>query len=71
MKKPKLGIIEELLAKGKPLTLTDAQYEKKTGAPLPKEKSYLLYRSALSKLCKKYGYHIKLQEKTITLIKGE
>lgn len=71
MARPKLEKIEEMLAKGKPITLTDAQYEKKTGIALPKEKYYLLNKSAIAKLCKKYGFKIILQEKTITLTKGD
>ncbi|MBR5410033.1 MAG: hypothetical protein IK104_05120 [Clostridia bacterium] len=71
MAKPKLEKIEAMLSKGKPITLTDAQYERKTGASLPKGKYYLLNNSAIARLCKKYGFIIELQEKTITLKKGE
>ena len=68
---PKLETIEEKLKKGEVFSLTDSQYEKKTGIPLPKGKYYLLNRSALAKLCRKYGYILKLQEKKVSFVKGE
>lgn len=71
MSRPNLSEIEIKLKEGKSFTLTDAQYTKKAGIPLPKEKNYLLKRSALAKLCKKLGYTIKLQEKQVTFIKEE
>ena len=64
-KKPDLSKIIDSLKDGKAFQMTDAQYEKKTGARLPKEKSYLINSSALAKVCKEYGYTIKVQEKTI------
>lgn len=68
---PKLETIEAKLKKGEVFSLTDTQYEKRTGIPLPKGKYYLLNRSALAKLCRKYGYALKLQEKKVTFVKGE
>jgi len=67
--KPKLDMLTPLFAKGESFSLTDAQYEKRTGAMLPKEKNYLLKRSALAKMCRKYGYSLKLQEKIVYLEK--
>ncbi len=71
MAKPKLDEIEKLLQKGKAFSLTDAQYEKKTGLRLPKASSYLKNKSALAKLCQKYGFIILIQEKQVTIMKGE
>ena len=51
MSKPNLAEIEKMLKEGKQFSLTDAQYTKKAGRPLPKGKSYLVNRSALAKLC--------------------
>ena len=48
-KKPNLNNLKDLFAQGKEFTLTDAQYEKKTGAMLPKDINYLRNRSALAK----------------------
>ena len=62
---PDLSAIIDLLKDGKPFQMTDAQYEKKTGTSLPKDKSYLKNSSALAKVCKERGYTIKVQEKTI------
>lgn len=64
-KNPDLTKLEELFSKGTPFSLTDAQYEAKTGVMLPKGKYYLLNNSALAKLCEKNGYELKLQEKTV------
>lgn len=64
-KNPDLTKLEVLFSKGKPFSLTDAQYEAKTGVMLPKKKWYLLNRSALAKECKKNGFKMKVQEKTV------
>lgn len=64
-KKPKLSELEFLFKNKDSFSLTEAQYEAKTGARLPKETAYLLNRSALSKLCKEKGFKLKLQEKVV------
>ncbi|MBQ7090444.1 MAG: hypothetical protein IJN82_04930 [Clostridia bacterium] len=64
-KKPDLTKLERWFSKGKPFNLTDAQYEAKTGAMLPKRKWYLLNRSALAKECEKHGFKMRVQEKTV------
>lgn len=64
-KKPNLIKLESLFSKGKPFSLTDAQYEAKTGAMLPKRKWYLLNQSALANECKKNGFKMRVQEKTV------
>lgn len=69
MSKPNLAEIKKMLKEGKQFSLTDAQYTKKAGRPLPKGKSYLVNRSALAKLCQVMGYRIELQEKKVTFIK--
>jgi len=67
--KPKLDEIEKMLAKGITFSLTEAQYEKKTGARLPKDNGYLVRKSALAKRCEEYGYMLRLQEKVVYLEK--
>ena len=64
-KHPKLENLDDLLDKGKDFSLTDAQYEKKVGIPLPKVIDYLLNRSALARKCREKGYTITVQEKTV------
>lgn len=71
MAKPNLTEIEERLKNGEVFSLTDAQYTKKTGIALPKEKNYLIKRSALAKLCKKYGYSLSLIEKQVSFEKED
>ena len=71
MAKPNLTEIEERLKNGELFSLTDAQYTKKTGLALPKEKNYLIKRSALAKLCKKYGYSLSLTEKRVSFEKED
>lgn len=61
--------IAALLGQGNCITLTDAQYEAKTGIPLPKDKHYLKEKSALARLCRKHGYSIEVQEKRVFLRK--
>ena len=64
-KKPKLEALDGLFRSGKNFELTDAQYERKTGAMLPKGKSYLLNQSALARKAAKNGYSISVIEKTV------
>jgi len=64
-KHPNLAPLKPLFDQGTEFQLTDAQYEKKTGVMLPKEKSYLKNKSALAKMCKENGYELFVQEKTV------
>ena len=66
---PDMEKIAALLGQGTCITLTDAQYEAKTGIPLPKDKHYLKEKSALARLCRKHGYSIEVQEKRVFLRK--
>ena len=68
-KKPDLNNLKNHFESGKDFELTDSQYEKKTGAVLPKNKYYTLKNSALAKKAKKYGYYLELIEKTILIKK--
>lgn len=68
-KKPDLNNLKIFFESGKDFELTDSQYEKKTGAVLPKNKYYILKNSALAKEAKKHGYYLELIEKTIIVKK--
>lgn len=57
-KRPKLTELDYLFEKGTTLEIPDKLYEEKTGVSLPKEKSYLIKRSALSARAKEKGYFI-------------
>lgn len=50
-------------------SLTESQYLKNVGQPLPKDYYYLKNKSALAKEAKKHGYQIEIQEKTVCLKK--
>ncbi len=54
---------------GRDFELTEAQYEKKTGARLPKNSYYLCKKSALAKRADEKGYEIELVEKRVILKK--
>lgn len=60
MKNPDLSGIVEMLEKKEGFELTDIQYKRKTGAEMPKSKSYAEKRSAVSKKAKEYGYRIEV-----------
>ena len=64
-KKPNLVELKNLFKHNKDFELTDAQYERKTGAPLPKDKYYIKAKSALCKLAKEYNYNIEVIEKRV------
>ena len=68
-KRPKLENLEGLFEKGVRFELTDAQYEKKTGIPLPKGKSYIKNRSALSRFAADRGFGIEVIEKRVIFSK--
>lgn len=65
-KKPKLDALDDLFAAGKDFQISDRLYEEKTGAALPKTKTYLLNRSALAQKAKDMGYEILcIEEKPV------
>ena len=64
-KRPKLSQVDELFKKGIEFKLTDAEYESKTGCPLPKDTYYLQKKSALAKLAMQNGYDIQVIEKQV------
>lgn len=66
---PKLENLDRYFDKGEDFSLTDAQYEKAVGIPLPKDKSYLKNRSALAKKCSEKGYAIEVIEKKVIIRK--
>lgn len=70
-KHPKLDTLEKFFNSNKNFSLTDSQYETKTGVRLPKDTSYLIRNSALAKKSKKYGYKLKVQEKIVYFIKED
>lgn len=70
-KKPNLKSLESLFEKGKDFELTDVQYERKTGAALPKDKSYIIKKSALAKEANKHGYFLEVIEKKVLLKRNE
>jgi hypothetical protein len=71
MAQPKLDDIVKLLESGETFSLTDSQYQEKTGLNLPKSSYYLLKKSAIAKKAQEYGYRIKLQERELTFEKEE
>lgn len=65
-KRPKLEALDYLFDMGTDFRLTDSEYEKETGVSLPKENSYLMKKSALSKFAEERGYIIEdIQEEGI------
>lgn len=68
-KRPNLSSIETLFDKGKDFKLTDAQYEKKAGCALPKNKYYLKNKSALSRMAESKGFKVEVIEKTVKFTK--
>ena len=67
MKKPNFDNLLPLFESKEEFSLTELQYKTQTGAVLPSNTYYLKKNSALSKLAKKYGYSIAVNERTICL----
>lgn len=68
-KHPKLENLDYLFKTKDNFSLTDSQYEAKTGTRLPKNLNYLLNNSALAKRCNNLGYSIEVQEKIVYFTK--
>ncbi len=69
VRKPKFDKLLPLFETGEDFSLTERQYEKSTGATLPKYFDYLKKKSALANIAKEYGFTVEIQEKTICLKK--
>lgn len=65
-KHPNLNELDYLFKKGSDFRITAREYEEKTGAPLPKGKSYIKNNSALARKVAEHGCVIaEIQEKAI------
>lgn len=69
MSRPDLTKITALMEANEDFSITETQYQKSTGTNMPKSTYYLKKNSALSRLAKKYGFSIEVQERTISLKK--
>ncbi|MBQ8388666.1 MAG: hypothetical protein IJX46_07055 [Clostridia bacterium] len=67
MKHPNFEKLLPLFQAQEDFSLTETQYQKSTGEPLPKDVYYLKRKSALSRVAQDYGYVIDVKEKTICL----
>lgn len=70
MSKLNFGKLDALFQAGQEFSLTESQYQKSVGKPLPKDTYYLKTRSALANEAKKHGFQIEIKEKTICLKKA-
>lgn len=68
---PKLENLDYLFANQNEFSLTDSEYEERTGIRLPKNMNYLLNNSALAKKCENLDFSIKAQEKIVYFKKNE
>lgn len=68
-KRPNLNALDKYFNKGNDFALTDDQYEKLTGIPLPKKTYYIINKSALAKKCQQEGFKISVQEKKVIIKK--
>ena len=68
-KHPKFDSIVPLLRSNESFSLTEKEYEKKTGCAMPKSNYYLKNGSAFSKLAAEYGFEVTVQERTVSITK--
>lgn len=68
-KGPNLSAIIEMMQSNQDFSLTQAQYQHSTGAPLPKERSYTEKRSAVARCAKEHGFRVEVIPETIQFIK--
>lgn len=62
--------LESIINSSIDFSLTEKQYEKLTGRPMPKDTGYLIQRSALARFAKSRGLRVQVREKTITFVKN-
>lgn len=70
MSKIDFSELESILNSSIDFSLTEKQYEKLTGRPMPKDTGYLIQRSALARFAKSRGVRVQVREKTITFVKN-
>lgn len=58
--------IKKMIDSSLDFSITEKQYKRLTGRDLPKDYSYLINKSALSRFASENGLKIKIQEKTIS-----
>ncbi|MDD5904610.1 MAG: hypothetical protein PUC64_06570 [Clostridium sp.] len=71
MSKIDFSQIENMLNSSSDFSLSETQYEKLTGRKMPKDNSYLIQKSALSKFAESMGLRITVQERVISFEKNE
>jgi len=65
-KRPDLDALNYLFENGNDFQITGKLYEEKAGAPLPKDKNYIIKKSALAKKAREKGFEIiKVEEKPV------
>lgn len=68
-KQPNFAKLYPLFEANSDFSLTEAQYEKLTGVPMPTKTYYLLNGSAVMRAAKEKGYQLFLNEKTLSFRK--
>lgn len=68
-KHPRFKDLIPLFETNSDFSITKDQYEKMTGAPLPKGTYYLLNGSALYKKATEHGFELVLNERTVSFKK--
>ncbi|WP_294754395.1 hypothetical protein [uncultured Ruminococcus sp.] len=63
--KPDLSKIKKKFELGDEFSLTEKQYQKLTGASIPKDGYYLIHKSAVAKAAKEKGFKVVVKERTI------
>lgn len=68
-KQPNFTKLYPLFEANSDFSLMEKQYEKLTGAPMPKELRYLLKGSAVAKKAAEHGYVLQVNERTMSFKK--
>lgn len=68
-KHPNLSQIEDIMKKGNNFSMTEEEYERSTGAPLPKGDSYLQKKSAVAKRAKDVGFQIGVSYEAVRTVR--
>lgn len=70
-KHPDLSQIDDIMQKGDNFSVSGEEYERLTGAPLPKDDSYLQKKSAVAKRAKDAGFQIKVSYEAVRTVRFE
>jgi hypothetical protein len=67
-RKMELNELNDLFNSGEGFELTDIEYQRRVGKPLPKDDNYIKRRSPISRKAKTNGFEVQVEERAIKVL---